>query len=58
MSDDPSLAEFRRRTAALGLAFADDDLIELHRGWRGLQPQLDRLRRGLPGPAPGSDAPE
>ena len=57
MSDETDLAAFRRRTAELGLAFAEDDLIELHRGWRGLQPQLERLRAGLPGPAPGDDVP-
>jgi hypothetical protein len=46
MSED-DLAAFRQRTAALGLAFNDDDLAELLRGWAGLQPQLARLRRGL-----------
>src|SRR5206468_722822 len=44
---DDDLALFRQRTAALGLAFNDDDLAELLRGWAGLQPQLARLRRGL-----------
>lgn len=44
---DGSAAAFRQRTAALGLAFSDEDLAELQRGWEGLQPQLARLRRGL-----------
>ncbi|MBL8835562.1 MAG: hypothetical protein JNL66_04915 [Alphaproteobacteria bacterium] len=57
MSDEADLAEFRRRAAARGLAFAEDDLLELHRGWQGLQPQLERLRRGLESPAPGDDPP-
>lgn len=57
MSDEADLDAFRRRAADLGLALAEDDLIELHRGWRGLQPQLERLRRGLESPAPGGDAP-
>jgi hypothetical protein len=46
MSDE-DLAAFKQRTAALGLAFDDEDLAELARGWKGLQPQLARLRSGL-----------
>jgi len=49
MSDD-ALALFRQRTATLGLAFSEEDLAELFRGWQGLQPQLARLRRDLDPP--------
>jgi len=46
MSDDDRAA-FKQRTMTLGLAFSDEDLAELQRGWLGLQPQLARLRSGL-----------
>ena len=45
--NDEGFAAFKARTAALGLAFSEEDLAELYRGWQGLQPQLARLRRGL-----------
>ncbi len=57
MSEDPGLTAFRLKLAERGLALADDDVAELYRGWRGLQPQLERLRRDLPPPAPGNEPP-
>jgi hypothetical protein len=44
---DPDFAVFCARARELGLALAEDDLAELWRGWQGLQPQLERLRRDL-----------
>jgi hypothetical protein len=55
MSGDDDFAAFKRRTAALGLVFSDEDLAELKRGWEGLQPQLARLRRGLADAGAGDD---
>jgi hypothetical protein len=41
-------AEFAAWAERLGLGRLDAaDLAQLHRGWLGLQPQLQRLREGL-----------
>jgi len=43
-----TLAEFTAWATRLGLgALTAEDLADLHRGWLGLQPQLDRVREGL-----------
>ena len=43
-----TLAEFTAWAARLGLdRLKEDDLAELHRGWLGMQRQLDRVRAGL-----------
>jgi hypothetical protein len=40
---------FRAWAQRLGLGrLDDDDLRQLQRGWEGLQPQLARVRAGLP----------
>lgn len=38
---------FRRLTAELGLTLAEDDLLVLLAGWRGMQPFVARMRTGL-----------
>ncbi|WP_170984784.1 hypothetical protein [Roseomonas sp. AR75] len=43
-----TLAEFTAWARRLGLErLTAEDLAELHRGWLGLQPQLQRVRDGL-----------
>jgi hypothetical protein len=40
--------EFAAWAKRLGLErLSENDLAELHRGWLGLQPQVQRLRDGL-----------
>lgn len=58
-----TLDDFRVWAVRLGLTkLSDDDLVQLHRGWLGLQPQLARLREGLKPedrpPAPPLGAPQ
>ena len=47
---DQELEALRRQLAERGLRFSDDDLRELLRGWRGLQPQIERVRARLAEP--------